>query len=464
MARFTSLPLVCSLALAGCVFSGDKSGTDLGNEPVDMATVPDAAGADMTVDVGRPDPPDMTMPDLGGPDVADMGPDDVGSPDMPPDMPPAIAPSSVCDGDPTSNIPDQNAKFRIHVDSTDARIFAGYVVPGDNGYLLAHYWSQWDDGQPYWVGIFDYSSGLNNPDEVDESEVNGVAVLPIADTGLTDVFITRKPEAPNTECLYGEFGIINQGRDCVAAWGAAATNTANDPRYVWFGDGATIGSTEVDEFGSAGQQFIVPWCAQDPNNPTECLSVDFLATDARGNRGPNVLLSDSVGRAYLWDSVQASLDGTTEEIDCTTPPSAPVPLMWQGDALMFEHVDVVRLDSGQDILVRQTATTVSLHPLDQNLQPMASIEELPNSGLRPLFDAATDGTRIAAATGAAADIRLFAFGAEGSTLDVTADDADTTLTTALGITVLAEMNQVGIVIGINGVAFAAANAYIMWSN
>lgn len=441
-----------SLCLAALLLNGCNL---LRSTDLELATQPDAAAANNMPDDGAPTTNGM---DSGAPDahVPDLGESDMSVIDGMPDMPRERAFSAVCDGTPPSQVSGRS-DYRLRVASSGPRIFAAWVRPTVDALVLGHFWSQWDPG-PLWISISSLNS-LNNPGELRDPNITGAAVLPVAGTGFTDVFVTRTPTT-GSECLYGEFGVVNQTMECDGAWGAEATNTAGTPRYFWFGANGTIGSTPVDDFGRTSQQFIVPWCAQNPNDPTSCLSVSLQATDARGNRGPNVLLSDAEGRAYLWDTVQ-DIDGTAELIDCTSPPTAPVPLMLQGAPVLFDNADVVRLDDGIDYLVHQTEANVSIHPLDTNLQPLAASHVLPNAGLRPHFDAASDGTRIAAAAGVNADVRLFAFGPGGSTRDEVVDDNTNFAMLAVGVVVLDD--KVGVLAGGNS-GNPRANAFTMWSD
>lgn len=453
MAR-SLLLLVCSVALSGCVFGG----SDTPNDTSDTDTSPDMGASDAANNT-QPDlaTTDQGEPDLQTPDAAaDMDRPDEGT-DMPADMPPPERPiSAVCDGVPNSAF-GGSSDHRLRVLSNEVGIFAGVVRPNQAPLVAFRGWSQWANG-PIWFGLTSIDT-LNNAGELDEPNITGLAVLPIAGSGFTDTFITRVPD-DGIECLYGEFGPINQRMNCAGAWGAEATNTALTPRYFWFGEGGTIGTTPVDDFDPMSQQHIVPWCARDPASPTDCLEVSFGGTEARGNRGPLVLLSDAEGRAYAWNTVQ-NTDGTTERIDCTTPPTAPVPLLLAGAPVMFARADIVHLDNGSDILVHLTDTTVSLHPLGADLQPNPATDQHPSGGLRPHFEASSDGVRIAAVTAVNADARLFAFGPNGSTMNVVVEDDPTAMVHDVAVAIQGDLVAI---LAASSIATVAANAYTMWSN
>lgn len=456
MPRISHLPIL--LCLTGCVFGGGD--IDENAQPGDTGSTADAA-TDMGDERDQGPASDLGN-DSGAPDLGSM---DLATPDAEPpvdmfvDMGPPDRPiSAVCDGTPTSDLSGAS-RFRIRVASNLTDVWAGYIVPNDNAWLHAHTRSQWETS-PGWVRANPIAGVLSNFLELEESNVTGIAILPRPGSRTTDLLVTRIPEVGD-ECLYGERNLSALSYSCDGAWGAEVTNAAVEPRYFWFGSGGTIGSTAVDDFSPTSSQIIVPWCAQNPDDPTACLNIDFRATDARGNRGPNVLLSDAEGRAYLWDTVQ-NIDGTLEAIDCTTPPTAPVPLTLQGNPVMFANADVVRLDDGSQYLVRQTDALVALHPLDSALQPMAAIEEIPNTGLRPHFDATSDGTRIAAVAAANSDIRVFAFNATTSMIDTIIDDDPNITIHAAGATIIGD--QVAVMAGHSGFRFVSANAFQMWGN
>ena len=435
--------------LAGCVFGGgqDGAGSNTDNDADSNGMVADVGSSDARPDaIGNVDAdlPDQPVADVGIPDMPIVDPPDVDQPDS---EPPIREESALCVGGTASDL-IRNHGFRLRVETSDARLSVGVVVPGEGADLMDGTWSTWDSTE-FWAGLtFAGPTALET--ETIVPEPTGIVSIPNGQS--PGAFLTRR-NAQN--CLYANSDLGLTGSvSCSDAWGAEVVNLNAQTHYFWFGEGGTLNSMPANDLDPLGQRITVPWCVRNPDAPTECLPLEYGTVDARASRGPLVLLSDSLGRAYVWDAVQ-NIDGTQNLEDCVTMPTAPVQLRLGGIPVRFEHADIVRVGT-DDFLVHQTPAAVSLHPLGPNHQPQAAVQELPNGGLRPLFDAASDGNRVAAVTAVGSTATVFAFAGGGGVRDVTLDGS----TQAIGVAVLGD--KVAVAMVRTGFFEVRANGLTMW--
>lgn len=444
--RLAYLTIAC--LISGCLFGGSTSGAGSNNPNNDGEdiSIDDTGGSTDAANDNSTDSSSANNSSDTSSRPRDMGGDATGMEDVSDPIP--REQSNVCDGSQSANT-SASVKRRLRVYS-DGTYFTGADVSSNGARLAGSQWDIWSDGTMHWTRAVGYSGFLATPEELETGTPTAIAL-----SGHQQEPIWVVTRRQSEECAYAESSAkaaqINCGDEGGTLWGAEVTNTVGTPRYFWIADDGSISSMPHDDTSSEGAQILVPWCVSD--DQVTCTSLDFGAADARANDGPYVLLSDTSGRAYLWDTTQTVPDPSAAE-DCATPPDAPVPLLLEGQPVMFQDADVVHLD-GSNILVHQTDAVVRLHELDENLQPKAWSEELPNIGRQEIFDAATDGQRIAALAAAGSSVRLFAF-EDGSTQNFSVVDALTVQDAGVAI----RGDQVGFIVATEAATYSAAA--VMW--
>lgn len=405
----TIIRYVGVLAVAGCNTFGPLQDPADSDVAADAALLPDAAAstdAQLTGDDGEPA------------DVADDIPPSV---DLSNDVNDADEPagpkdSTVCTGEVPAAKVDSPPRYRLRVtryfndvlfaairdgipdigtfDGTDARLELGEEL-------------QIDGGPP---------SGVRSSSEVTIGTPTGIAVAYWGGQPIWSV--TRHQQ---NDCAFVESGTnsstsINCGAP-TTLWGAEITNWGpGPPQYFWFdGSGGMISAMSYDDTAAGGGQLLVPWCL---SRGAGCAKLDIAFVDARANDREHILLGDSDGDAYVWDTLQ--LDDAMRagpDVDCTIPTDPPLALREGDQPLKFANVDMVwePMERRAYLLIEQQPDAVRLRQLGTDFAPEALVDSIAHSdGLRPLFDAVTSGSNVAAVTADDSGFTVYAFEGAGT--------------------------------------------------